>query len=245
MWMPALASANSGTITKLVHGCRRCWRRSLGEIAEATRELGRAGELGRGLLAERARLLGDALEVDARRRVGAGDQPDREAGDHRVDARLQQRHPHRRRRAPPRPAGAIRAARSAARTASANSPAATASGDDVDVLGVGGGDHDQRHEVVDHRERQQPHAQARRARREEASAPSANAVSVDIAAPQPSAPAPPALKARKISDRHRHAAERGGARGARSGAARAAGPGRARAWPRARRRGRRTSSGPR
>jgi hypothetical protein len=36
MWMPALASANSGTITRLVHGCRRCWRRSLGEIADAT-----------------------------------------------------------------------------------------------------------------------------------------------------------------------------------------------------------------
>ena len=35
-WMPALASANSGTIAKLVHGCRRCWRRSLGEIADAT-----------------------------------------------------------------------------------------------------------------------------------------------------------------------------------------------------------------
>ena len=32
-----------------------------------------------------------------------------------------------------------------------------------------------------------------------ASAPSANAVSVDIAAPQPWAPAPPALKARKIA----------------------------------------------
>ena len=34
MWMPALASANSGTITRLVHGCRRYCRRSLGEIAE-------------------------------------------------------------------------------------------------------------------------------------------------------------------------------------------------------------------
>jgi hypothetical protein len=34
--MPAFASANSGTITKLVHGCRRYWRRSLAEIAEAT-----------------------------------------------------------------------------------------------------------------------------------------------------------------------------------------------------------------
>ena len=34
MWMPALASANSGTITRLVHGCRRYWSRSFGEIAD-------------------------------------------------------------------------------------------------------------------------------------------------------------------------------------------------------------------
>ncbi len=35
-WMPAFASANSGTITKLVHGCRRYWSRSFAEIADAT-----------------------------------------------------------------------------------------------------------------------------------------------------------------------------------------------------------------
>ena len=35
-WMPAFASANSGTITKLVHGWSRYWSRSFGEIAEAT-----------------------------------------------------------------------------------------------------------------------------------------------------------------------------------------------------------------
>ena len=34
-WMPALASANSGTITRLVQGCSRYCSRSLGEIAEA------------------------------------------------------------------------------------------------------------------------------------------------------------------------------------------------------------------
>ena len=34
MWMPVLASANSGTITKLVHGCSRYWSRSFGEIAD-------------------------------------------------------------------------------------------------------------------------------------------------------------------------------------------------------------------
>jgi hypothetical protein len=34
--IPALASANSGTITRLVHGCSRYCRRSLGEIAETS-----------------------------------------------------------------------------------------------------------------------------------------------------------------------------------------------------------------
>jgi hypothetical protein len=33
---PALASANSGTITKLVQGCSRYCSRSFGEIADAT-----------------------------------------------------------------------------------------------------------------------------------------------------------------------------------------------------------------
>jgi hypothetical protein len=33
--MPALASAKSGTITRLVHGCNRYCRRSLGEIEPA------------------------------------------------------------------------------------------------------------------------------------------------------------------------------------------------------------------
>ena len=36
MWIPAFASANSGTITKLVQGWRRYWIRSFAEIAEAT-----------------------------------------------------------------------------------------------------------------------------------------------------------------------------------------------------------------
>ena len=36
MWMPAFASAKSGTMTKLVHGCRRYWSRSFAEIADAT-----------------------------------------------------------------------------------------------------------------------------------------------------------------------------------------------------------------
>jgi hypothetical protein len=33
-WIPAFASANSGTITRLVHGCNRYWSRSLGDRAE-------------------------------------------------------------------------------------------------------------------------------------------------------------------------------------------------------------------
>ena len=68
MWMPALASANSGTITKLVHGCSRYCSRSLGEIADAHAELRRARELGRRLLAERAR----ELRSPARGRSRAG-----------------------------------------------------------------------------------------------------------------------------------------------------------------------------
>ena len=39
MWMPALASANSGTITQLVHGCSRYCRRSFGEIADSEARL--------------------------------------------------------------------------------------------------------------------------------------------------------------------------------------------------------------
>ena len=53
-WMPALASANSGTITKLVHGWRRYWSRSLGEIADATPSWAERASSGRRLLAERA-----------------------------------------------------------------------------------------------------------------------------------------------------------------------------------------------
>ena len=65
------ASANSGTITKLVQGWSRYWSRSFAEIADATLELRRAGELGRGLLPEGAGRLCHALEVGARRGVRA------------------------------------------------------------------------------------------------------------------------------------------------------------------------------
>ena len=245
MWMPALASANSGTITRLVHGCRRCWRRSLGEIAEATRELGRAGERGRGLLAERPRLLGHALEVDARRRVGAGDQPHREPGDHRVDAGLQQRHPHRHadhRRHPQAPLGRGEAQREERQRTARPPPRAGRR---------------RCARCTRWRSRSAPRSRrppptsgaaragASRARRGAPSAPSANAVSVDIAAPQPLG----ALAARVEREEDQRSApscrRARRPRRARSGAARAAGRGRARAWPRARRRGSRTSSGPR
>ena len=49
---PALARAKSGTTTKLVQGCSSSWRRSLGDTARSTLELGRAGELRHGRLAE-------------------------------------------------------------------------------------------------------------------------------------------------------------------------------------------------
>ena len=66
-------------------------------------QLRRARELGRGLLAEGPRQLGHPLEVAARRRIGARDEPDREPGDHRIDPGLEQRHPDGRRRRPRRP----------------------------------------------------------------------------------------------------------------------------------------------
>ena len=245
MWMPALASANSGTITKLVHGCRRCWRRSLGEIAEATAELRRAGERGRRLLAERARLLGHALEVDARRRVGARDQPDREPGDHAGRCRTSA--------APPR-----RATPTTAATRRRHSARGEAQREQRQEQPGGHRERDDRRRARCRRWRSRSAPRGRRrppasagaraaASRRGASspsAPSANAVSVDIAAPQPVAPAPPALNARKIATGTAMPPS-AAATGIRSGAARAAGPGRARAWPRARRRGSRTSSGPR
>ena len=72
-WMPVLASANSGTITKLVHGWSRYCSRSLGEIDEATPSWAERASSGVGC-SRKAGELGDALQVGARRRVRGGDQ---------------------------------------------------------------------------------------------------------------------------------------------------------------------------
>ena len=58
--------------------------------------LGGARQLRRRLLPERAEQVRRALEVEARRGIGVGQQAHREADDHRLDARLVDRHPHRR-----------------------------------------------------------------------------------------------------------------------------------------------------
>ncbi len=125
-------------------------------------ELGGACQLRRRLLAERARQVRHPLEVGARRRIGTGDQADREAGDHRVDPRLVDRHPECHaddhgglptpfdRREPQRHQHAEQ--------------------DDPDrerhhfhVVRVDGSDHDQSHEVVEDRHGQQAEAQPRAA----------------------------------------------------------------------------------
>ena len=127
-------------------------------------QLRRARELGRGLLAERARQLRHALEVGARRRIRARDEADREPGDDRVDARLVAARPRWPRRgstaAGPRQAiGAYRSATSDAEEAERRSRAERT----TTSLRVHRGDHEQRHEVVEDRERQQADAQARAA----------------------------------------------------------------------------------
>ena len=138
----------------------------MGEIADWTASCAERASCGRRLLAEGARPLHHPLEVDARRRVGARDQPDREARDHRVDPGLQERDPHRDaddHGDPSAPLGRCEPQREQRREQRGRHRER----DEVDVLRVRRGDHDQRHEVVDHRQRQQPEAQARAARRHE------------------------------------------------------------------------------
>ena len=67
--MPALASANSGTITKLVHGWSRYWSRSLGEIADATLSCAERASSGVGCSRNERVELGHPLEA-ARARAG-------------------------------------------------------------------------------------------------------------------------------------------------------------------------------
>ena len=58
-------------------------------------DLRRPGQLGCGLLAEQAKEIARALEVGALRRVGVGEKAHCQAGQDRVDARFQERHPER------------------------------------------------------------------------------------------------------------------------------------------------------
>ena len=97
-WMPAFASANRGTIAKLVHGVQPVLEALVGRDRRRDAELGGAGQLGCGLLAERAGQLRDPLEVRARGRVGARGEADRQPRDQRLDPGFEQRHPHRHRR---------------------------------------------------------------------------------------------------------------------------------------------------
>ena len=92
--MPAFASAKSGTITKLVHGCSASCTRSFGETADQTLSRALRASSRRRLLAEQPDKLRDLLELVAGRRVGGRREPDREAGDRRMHARGVQRQPH-------------------------------------------------------------------------------------------------------------------------------------------------------
>jgi hypothetical protein len=121
--------------------------------------LGRASELGRRLLAERARELHDLLELGPCGRVGARHEANRKAADHRIDPRLVQRDPqadaeHRRSR------GAPRVGREAQGCHGHEQSAGDQQRQDGDGVGVDDRDHGQRHKVVEDREREQPYPQA-------------------------------------------------------------------------------------
>src|SRR3954447_24476186 len=90
--MPALASANSGTITRLVHGCSRYCSRSFGEIAPVSDWMAEYASSGVGCSRNDGVSSVERCS-SARRWVGARHQPDRQAGDHRVYARLEHREP--------------------------------------------------------------------------------------------------------------------------------------------------------
>ena len=79
MWMPAFASANSGTITKLVQGWSRYWSRSLGEIADATPSCAERASSGVGCSRNERVSSVTRSRSRARGRIGARDEPDREA----------------------------------------------------------------------------------------------------------------------------------------------------------------------
>ena len=117
-------------------------------------------ELGRGLLAKGARQLGRALQIAARRRVGARHQPDRQAGDDRVDARPKHRQPHP--DAHEHGPGLAPAAREPQCHEHREQRERDREREQRNAIAVGEGDDEQRTEIVDDRERQQEHAQPRR-----------------------------------------------------------------------------------
>ena len=91
--MPTFASANRGTITKLVQGCRRYWSRSLAEIADVTPSWAERASSGVGCSRKER-----VSSVTRSRSVRAGGyalmaSPTAKPGDQRVDAGLVERHP--------------------------------------------------------------------------------------------------------------------------------------------------------
>ncbi len=127
-----------------------------------------------------------------------------------------------------------------------NSATATASASDRDVGGVDDRDHQQRAEIVDHRQVSRKTRSARRRARRQQRQRAERESGVGRHRRSPAVRTGAARVERQIDrDRDRHAAERGRAPESHAGGARAARRGRARAWPPARRRGRRTSSAPR
>ena len=159
-WMPTFASANSGTMTKPVQGWSLCWSRSFAEMAEATLRCASRASSGVGCSRNervssvtRSRSLragGYALVTSpAASPAITGSTPD-------LWSAAQSARPS------PRAAGVRQVAGA---YLSATRAAKSAEGDrerqERDVLGVDRRDHEQRHEVVDHHDREQADAEPR------------------------------------------------------------------------------------
>ena len=212
----------------------------VGRDGRAQRQLGTARELGRGLLAEGPEGLAGALEVAARRRVGARDEADGEPGDRRVDARLEHGDPDRgadhdrRGGAPDR--------REAQPDEHAEEPDRDGQRRERDVFAVDGGDDEQRAQVVDHRQGEQEDAKARRAARRGQRQQAEREGGVGRHRGAPAVCARAAGVEGQVDGDGRRPCRRAPPRPAAPRASvRAAPRGRARAWPPGRRRGRRTS----
>ena len=159
---PAFASANSGTITRLDQPCSWCSSHSSCDTDWRAMRRGLPGRL-RGEHVEQ--LVGPrAHDLAGQRGLGGRQQPHDHAGDRRVDPRLVDREPeaHAQRReqrcgGEPEPAQDARPP--------PRSPAAAASHADLDRRRVEDGDHEDRADVVDDRERQQEQPDRGRDRR--------------------------------------------------------------------------------